>query len=391
MKTSHTIAAGSLVVMALSGCSSASDGSGGSGQVSVGASDEQTTPATPGGEPSDTGATTSTIKVPKATLGKTLATKLDVPWGVTFLADGSALVSERPSGDIVRITPKGKKSTVGTVPGVSDDGEGGLLGLALKPGARPTKAKPVNVWAYVHSTQGDNRVVRMSYDGNSLGKPKAVLTGIPASSIHNGGEITFGPDGKLWIGTGDGANTSNAQNKKSLGGKILRINSDGSAPKDNPYPGSPVYSLGHRNVQGIAFDSKKHPWAAEFGQDTWDELNRILPGKNYGWPVVEGKKKREGYVAPKVQWHTENASPSGLAIVDDVAYLGALRGERLWAVPLQNKTAGTPKSLFHQRFGRIRNVAATPAGDHLWITTSNTDGRGEPGKTDDRVLRIDLG
>ncbi len=160
-------------------------------------------------------------------------------------------------------------------------------------------------------------------------------------------------------------------------------------PDDNPFRDSPVYSMGHRNVQGIAFDSKKRPWAAEFGQDTWDELNRILPGKNYGWPVVEGKKTKAGFVSPKVQWHTDVASPSGLAIVDDVAYLGALRGERLWAVPLKDKSAGTPKSFFRGRFGRIRSVAAAPGGN-LWITTSNTDGRGDPGRLDDRVLRVDL-
>lgn len=217
-----------------------------------------------------------------------------------------------------------------------------------------------------------------------------MLTGIPSAWNHNGGVITFGPDGKLWIGTGDAADTDNAQDRTSLGGKILRINGDGTVPCDNPFKDSPVYSLGHRNVQGLAFDSENRLWATEFGQDTWDEFNRILPGRNYGWPLVEGKKKRKGFVAPKVQWRTDVASPSGLAIVDDVAYLGALRGERLWAVPLLGKGVGAPKSLLKGKFGRLRNVVATPKGKHLWVTTSNTDGRGEPGKRDDRVLRLDL-
>nr|WP_269329632.1 PQQ-dependent sugar dehydrogenase [Kineosporia babensis] len=328
--------------------------------------------------------------VPKVSLGKTLANGLSVPWGVAFLANGSALVAQRPSGAITRVNPRGTRNRVGKVPGVFNDGEGGLLGLALRPGARPTAKKPVQLYAYL-TTKTDNRVVRMSFDGSKLGKPKNVLTGIPSAGNHNGGVITFGPDGKLWIGTGDAAVTDNAQDKSSLGGKILRLDPDGSISADNPFKGSAVYSLGHRNVQGLAFDSKGRPWATEFGQDTWDEFNRILPGRNYGWPLVEGKKKRKGFVAPKVQWRTDVASPSGLAIVDDVAYLGALRGERLWAVPLKGKGVGKAKSLFHGRFGRLRAVAATPKGKHLWVTTSNTDGRGEPSRRDDRVLRLDLG
>ncbi|MBT0769740.1 PQQ-dependent sugar dehydrogenase [Kineosporia sp. J2-2] len=374
MKFSRAITAGALLVTTLAAGAGATTGGDGNGAGVR-----------------EAGPTSSmAVAVPRATLGKTLATGLDVPWGVTFLADGSALVSQRP-GTIVRVTGKGRTTTVGTLSGVDANGEGGLLGLALKPGARPTKAHPVVLYAYLTSTKGDNRVVRTRYDGTSLTKAKAVLTGIPSAGNHNGGEITFGPDGKLWIGTGDGAVPSHAQDRTSLGGKILRINPDGSVPADNPFAGSPVYSLGHRNVQGIAFDSRGRPWASEFGQDTWDELNRVLPGRNYGWPVVEGKEKRAGYVSPKIQWHTGNASPSGLAIAGDVAYLGALRGERLWAVPLRGKSVGTAKSLFRDRFGRIRNVAATPDGDHLWVTTSNTDGRGTPSARDDRVLRLDLG
>ncbi len=376
MKNSRTIAVSSLLVIALAGCSSS-------------AADITQSSQTPALAPVSSEVQTSAV-VPRVTLGKTLATGLNVPWGVTFLAGGSALVAQRPTGTVVKVSPKGKKAKVGTVPGVLDDGEGGLLGLALKPGAQPTKKTPVQLYAYL-TTKNDNRVVRMSFDGSRLGKPVNVLTGIPSAWNHNGGVITFGPDGKLWIGTGDATVTENAQDKSSLGGKILRINTDGSIPKDNPFKGSAVYSLGHRNVQGLAFDSKGRPWATEFGQDTWDEFNRILPGRNYGWPLVEGKKKRKGFVAPKVQWRTDVASPSGLAIVDDVAYLGALRGERLWAVPLKGKGVGKAKSLFHERFGRLRAVAATPKGKHLWVTTSNTDGRGDAGPKDDRVLRLDLG
>jgi glucose/arabinose dehydrogenase len=317
------------------------------------------------------------------TVAATLATKLRVPWGIAFLPDGSAVVAERPTGRIVRIAAGGGTPVpVGTVPGVRDLGEGGLLGLAL--------SGSDTLYAYLTSTKGDNRVVRMSFTGSKLGAPKTVLTGIPAADHHNGGLVTIGPDGKLWIGTGESGRTGLSQDRSSLGGKILRLNLDGSVPADNPFPGSPVYSLGHRNVQGLAFDSTGQPWAVEFGQNTWDELNRIVPGGNYGWPVVEGQQAHAGFIEPLVQWPTDDASPSGLAIVDDVAYVGGLRGERLWQVPLVGTRTGTPKALLRNKFGRIRTVAASADGS-LWITTSNRDGRGDPTATDDRVIKLKLG
>jgi glucose/arabinose dehydrogenase len=326
---------------------------------------------------------------PAVTVVKTLATGLQVPWGVAFMPDGSALVAERPSGRIDRISPDGAVRPIGVVPGVADRGEGGLLGLAVLPSAAGLDA-PVTVFAYLTSVEGDNRVIRMSYDGVALGKPVRLLTGIPASDHHNGGLLAIGPDSKLWIGTGDAGVTSRAQDRASLGGKILRINLGGSIPSDNPFPDSPVYSLGHRNVQGLAFDSAKQPWAVEFGQDTWDELNRIVPGGNYGWPVVEGQQPHAGFIEPLVQWRTDDASPSGMAIVRDVAYIGGLRGERLWQVPLDGTRTGTPVALFTGEFGRIRTVVAAPGGG-LWITTSNRDGRGSPVPADDRVIELGLG
>jgi glucose/arabinose dehydrogenase len=326
---------------------------------------------------------------PTVSVEKTLATGLEVPWGVAFLADGSALVAERPTGRVVRIGKNGGTTPVGTVPGVADQGEGGLLGLAVLPVKTPEA--DVTVYAYLTSTEGDNRVVRMSFDGSKLARAaKPVLTGIPSADHHNGGLVAVGPDGKLWIGTGEGGQPPRSQDRSDLGGKILRINTDGSIPDDNPFPGSPVYSLGHRNVQGLAFDSAGRPWAVEFGQNTWDELNRIVPGGNYGWPEVEGKQAKDGFIEPLVQWTTDEASPSGMAIVDDVAYVGGLRGARLWQVPLNGTTAGTPKAYLQGEFGRLRNVVAAPGGD-LWVTTSNRDGRGDPGPDDDKVIRLGLG
>lgn len=372
-----------LVVLA--GCSSGSDDQSDS-VASVGPTSAPT-PA-PSSTPTSTGSA-STGSVPVVSVQKTLTTDLDVPWGVAFLADNSALVAERPTGRVVLIGADGGAATpVGTVPGVADQGEGGLLGLAVLPLKAPEA--DVTVYAYLTSTEGDNRVVRMSFDGSKLGPATPVLTGIPSAGNHNGGLVTVGPDGKLWIGTGEAGQKPLSQDRSSLGGKILRINPDGSIPDDNPFPGSPVYSLGHRNVQGLAFDSADRPWAVEFGQNTWDELNLIVPAGNYGWPEVEGKEEREEFIEPLVQWTTDEASPSGMAIVDDVAYIGGLRGQRLWQVPLNGTTTGTPKAWLRGQYGRLRNVVAAPGGG-LWVTTSNRDGRGDPGPGDDKILRLALG
>jgi glucose/arabinose dehydrogenase len=233
--------------------------------------------------------------------------------------------------------------------------------------------------------------VRIPYREGRLGAATPLLTGIPAAGNHNGGGLVIGPDENLWIGTGDASDGRRAQDRSSLGGKILRIRPDGSVPGDNPFRGSPVWSYGHRNVQGLAFDSTGQLWATEFGQSTWDELNKIIKGGNFGWPEIEGRGDQEGFVDPQVVWRTMDASPSGLAIVRDVAYLGALRGERLWQVPLAGGSAGRPVAALEGTLGRLRTVVPDPEGRGLWVTTSNTDGRGSPRDGDDRVVRIPLG
>ncbi len=311
-----------------------------------------------------------------------LADRLEVPWGVSFLPDGSALVAERRSGAVVRVTPEGATASAGRVPGVADQGEGGLLGLAVLDEGR-------TVVAYLTSTSGDNRVVSMPYRAGTLGDPTVLLDSIPSGATHNGGRVVVGPDGNLWIGTGDAGDRGRAQDTGSRGGKILRIAPDGTIPADNPFPGSPVWSYGHRNVQGLAFDSSGQLWATEFGQNSYDELNRIERGGNHGWPLVEGRGGDSRFVDPVVTWRTEDASPSGLAIIDDVAYVGALRGQRVWQVPLTGATAGDPVGALEGDFGRLRTVVAAPDGS-LWLTTSNRDGRGDPVAEDDRVLRVTI-
>jgi glucose/arabinose dehydrogenase len=188
------------------------------------------------------------------------------------------------------------------------------------------------VYAYITASE-DNRVVRMRLDGSRLGPSDVLLSGIAKASIHNGGRIAFGPDGFLYVATGDAAERGTAQDRSSLSGKILRLTAQGRPAPGNPFPNSPVWSYGHRNVQGIAWDSRGRMWASEFGQNAFDELNRIEPGRNYGWPEVEGPEERDGFTAPQVAWSTDESSPSGIAVVNDVVYVAGLRGARLWRVP----------------------------------------------------------
>jgi len=313
----------------------------------------------------------------------TVASNLRVPWGLTFLPDGTALVAERTRAQILRVRPGLPTQIVGTMPGVVASGEGGLLGLAVS----PTFATDNQVFAY-YTSSVDNRIVRFTL-GN-MSAQTVVVSGIAKADVHDGGRIAFGPDGMLYAGVGDAGVTSRAQNPASLNGKILRVRPDGSVPADNPTAGSLVYSLGHRNVQGLAWDSAGRLYATEFGQNTTDEVNRIVPGGNYGWPVVEGNSTNPAYRNPIVTWTPAEASPSGAAIIDNTLFVGALRGTRLWVVPLDgNGGAGTPVAALNGRFGRLRTVEKAPDGS-LWVATSNQDGRGTPAASDDRIFRFSV-
>lgn len=320
---------------------------------------------------------------PTPQVAGTVATNLASPWGLAFLPDGSALVSERGTARVKRIA-NGTTTTVGTVPGVSPGGEGGLHGLAVS----PTFATDNLVYAYF-TASGDNRVVRMTYTGG-LGQPQVIVSGIPKASIHNGGRLAFGPDGMLYVSTGDAGQSGSSQNPSSLGGKILRVTPTGAPAPGNPTQGNRLWSLGHRNVQGLAFDDAGRLWASEFGQNTWDELNLIRAGGNYGWPTVEGDGNVPGFVDPVAQWPTSQASPSGIAFSRGTVWLAALRGQRLWAVPVAGGAPdGSPVNFFTNTYGRLRTVTTAPDGS-LWLMTNNTDGRGTPRPGDDRILRLTL-
>lgn len=323
--------------------------------------------------------------------GAELVSGLAAPWSMVLLADTTVLISQRDNGQVLETTTPGTTRIVGTLPGVDPGGEGGLLGLALGPGC-PSSASAdpgcIDLFAYLTSPE-DNRIVRLPVTGapgsRTLGTPKLILAGIPKAGNHNGGRIAFGPDGMLYATTGDAGKRDSAQDTTSLAGKILRLAPDGGIPASNPFPGSPVWSLGHRNPQGIAWDSMGRMWASEFGQNTWDELNEIVPGANYGWPFVEGVGSDSRFHNPVLTWSTAAASPSGIAIDGTTLYMAALRGERLWVVNLDDEP--TAQARFAGAFGRLRDVALTPDG-RLYVLTNNTDGRGEPGSGDDRVISL---
>jgi glucose/arabinose dehydrogenase len=310
-----------------------------------------------------------------------VATGLATPWGMAFLPDGSAVVAERDSARLLQVRAGSSPVVLGTVSGVVPGGEGGLLGLAVS----PTFSQDNLVYAYF-TAANDNRIVRFPL--NAVANQTVVLSGLAKATIHNGGRIAFGPDGMLYAGVGDAGQTANAQNQQSRNGKILRMRPDGTVPPDNPFANSLVYSLGHRNVQGLAWDAQDRLYATEFGQNTWDEVNQIVAGGNYGWPTVEGIGNNPGFRNPIVQWSTAEASPSGAAIANNTLFAAALRGTRLWAVPLTSSGgAGTPVAELQGQFGRLRTVVAGPDG-WLWVTTSNRDGRGTPAASDDRILRF---
>lgn len=309
-----------------------------------------------------------------------VATGLNAPWSIAFYK-GTPLVSERDSDRIVAVGTGGALSEVAVIAGVNGGGEGGLLGIAVR-----------DDYLYAYFTAGtENRIVRYPVTGSGvnlrLGAVQAILGGIPAAGIHNGGRIAFGPDGMLYATAGDAGNTARAQDIASLGGKILRMTPEGAIPRDNPIAGSYVYTLGHRNPQGIAWAADGTMYASEFGQNTWDELNLIKAGANYGWPVVEGIGNDSRYTNPLQQWSTSAASPSGMAILGSSIYIANLRGERLRQIPLAAPSTATER--YAGEYGRLRDVVVTPDGK-LWMLTNNTDGRGTPRTGDDRIVSIPL-
>ncbi len=316
-----------------------------------------------------------------------LAENLEIPWALDFLPGGDIILTERPGRIRLFIPGRGlADEPLLTLPHVEHRGEGGLLGLALHP------SYPDSPYLYVYYTYRDNnalanRVVRFTLQDRQLTDEEVLLDGIPGANVHNGGRIKFGPDGKLFITTGDARNPELSQSPDSLGGKILRITAEGGIPDDNPFAGSPVYSLGHRNPQGLAWDDAGRLWSTEHGAAARDELNLIEPGLNYGWPVIEGDQTMRGMETPVVQSGRETWAPSGLAHVDGEFFFVGLRGQSLYQV-VPDEDFGVIRHL-QGEFGRLREAVVGPDGN-LYLLTSNRDGRGRPVDGDDRLIRVEL-
>lgn len=361
-----------LLALSLSVSACTAEGDGG---PPTGNAPSPTSASTPGQS-----ATTTTPVQPPRVAGK-IDVGLQLPWSTVFLPDGTAVISERDSA-LLKSVRDGQSREIGRVPGVVPGGEGGLLGLALSPAFSSDR------YLYLYFTaQDDNRIARLRLNETgdqalAAGPPEVIFSGISKASTHNGGRIRFGPDGFLYVATGDSQRRDQPQDPNALGGKILRLTPDGRPAPGNPFGDNPVYSIGHRNVQGLAWDSQGRFWASEFGPDVNDELNLIVPGGNYGWPNVTGSPGRSGFIDASVVWpSTAESSPSGLEIIGSTAYLGALRGQRVWSVPLIGEKAGNPVSYFTREYGRIRDVTLAPDGS-LWALTNN--------QNPDSILVLDI-
>ena len=320
----------------------------------------------------------------------------DVVWGLVTLPDGTILFNERDAHDIIHLDPKtGSKKSIGTVPNVqSTDGEGGLTGLEINPASFGT-----DHWLYImHTSPSDNRIVRIKYDEASdtlqTSTEQILLTGIQRNQFHNGGRLRFSPDGKyLYAGTGDAENGANAQNTSSLNGKVLRINPDGSIPSDNPFHNA-VWSYGHRNVQGLAFDSQGRLWEQEFGNSIMDETNLITKGGNYGWPSCEGTSGTcgtAGFIAPKHTYPVADGSCSGITIIRDVLYVACERGTRLYREVISGTSLTNVTAYFNGTYGRLRTVEPAPDGG-MWLATSNGgDKDSTPHNSNNQIFHVALG
>ncbi|MET9075861.1 PQQ-dependent sugar dehydrogenase [Streptomyces sp. NPDC004232] len=318
----------------------------------------------------------------------TLSSGWTIPWGTYWMPDGkTALVTERDDFRVWKVTKDGTRTQVGTVPNaVTTNGEGGLLGVAVDP-----KWATNHYVYFMHTAAEGNRVVRMTYDGSTLTGYKILLQGIKKNRYHNGGRLAFGPDGYLYVSTGEAQQPDLAQDKNSLNGKILRMTTDGKPAPGNPF-GNYVYSYGHRNPQGLAFDRNGRLWEAEFGNSSKDELNLIKPGANYGWPTCEGTCSVPGMTNPKATWNVSEASPSGIAVVRNVIYMASLRGERLWRIPINGDTenVGTPTAYYVGSYGRLRTVTKVPGADELWLSTTNCDNNGNAPDGSDKIFRVTI-
>ncbi|MCD8847845.1 PQQ-dependent sugar dehydrogenase [Mammaliicoccus sciuri] len=313
---------------------------------------------------------------------ETVAQGLDTPWSIAR-SDDVFYLSERP-GKIIKID--GNKKTeqqVDLEKDVSTAAEAGLLGFVLAPDFKDSKE------AYAYYTYEDNgqfnRIVKLKLENDTWKEDEVLIDKIPSGQYHHGGRLKIGPDDKLYATTGDASDEQNAQDKDTLGGKILRINLDGSKPKDNPMSNSYVYSYGHRNPQGIVWTPDGQMYASEHGNQANDEINEIKEGQNYGWPVIEGNEENDNMETPIFTSGSDDTwAPSGIAFKDGIIYSAALRGEGIMKFDVEKD--GMKKVA--TKYGRIRDVYIV--NDDLYFVSNNTDGRGNPSQNDDKMYKVSL-
>lgn len=328
--------------------------------------------------------TTSIPQLPNAERTAILASELEIPWALAFLPEGQILVTERP-GKVRLINTKGvlQKDPIYIVSEVKTEGEGGLLGVAVDPSYKS------NHFIYLYYTYDSqktlNRVVRYIFDGKIFKQDKIIVDTIPGAVFHNGGRLKFGPDSYLYITAGDSLDPSLAQDKNSLAGKILRVDTNGQPAPGNPFS-SRIYSFGHRNPQGLAWDEIGNLWETEHGQTAGDELNLIKSGQNYGWPIIREDESQDGLTNPIAHSGKNTWAPSGMAYLNGSLFFGGLRGKTLYQAVI-NGSEVTIKKHLEDQFGRIRDVVVGP-DNFLYITTSNRDGRGTIQPQDDKIIKV---
>lgn len=306
---------------------------------------------------------------------------LQIPWDIFFLPEGDILLTERP-GKLKKISSDGNMISEAEVEGVYHTGEGGLHGGAPHPEFRENS---LIYLYYTYSESGEilNRVSRYRYNEGALENEETIIDRIPGARIHNGGRIAFGPDGYLYIATGDAAIPELSQDRASLAGKILRITENGDIPSENPF-GNEVYSYGHRNPQGLLWDSSGRLWSTEHGPRARDELNLIRPGKNYGWPRITGDEAADDMMTPEVSSGTDYTwAPAGCVYFKGRVFFAGLKGSAIYEY---NVGTGELKTHFKGEYGRLRAVNVN--NNYLYFTTSNRDGRGRVRPGDDKLFRV---